>query len=291
MSSSLPKISVIVPYFNAENYLRNCIASIISQNIVEIEVLLVDDGSTDGSRLEADELSKKDSRIRVFHKKRGGVSSARNVGIEFARGEYITFVDVDDTLAPGALQESLLLGDYDVVRIPSNYSSLMKTYPSDIVCRNRSEVENFLKKNYCNACWARLYKKVLIGSTRFDEKLQMGEDILFFVELYPRIKTYHLISGNNGYQYTIDNEISLTHSIGCSAGLGYLIERLHLFCKKHNSLAWSYLLDACFVNSQRFGLLPEYYKSFEFREVVFAPLDIRMKCRLLKLITKYKFFA
>lgn len=111
---SFPKISVIVPVYNVEQYLPRCIDSILSQTFTDFELLLIDDGSTDKSGMICDEYAKKDNRIRVFHKKNGGVSSARNVGLDnvtYASREgvnilnkYILFVDSDDYLCLQHLQ-------------------------------------------------------------------------------------------------------------------------------------------------------------------------------------------
>lgn len=97
-------ISVIVPVYNTEHYLSVCIDSILSQTYADIELLLVDDGSTDGSGTICDEYAAKDNRIRVFHKENGGVSSARNLGLDQAQGEYIHFVDSDDIVLQGSYQ-------------------------------------------------------------------------------------------------------------------------------------------------------------------------------------------
>lgn len=94
----MPKISVIVPVYNTEQYLPRCIDSILAQTFTDFELLLIDDGSKDSSGKICDESAAKDSRIRVFHKENGGVSSARNMGLNNAQGEWITFVDSDDYL-------------------------------------------------------------------------------------------------------------------------------------------------------------------------------------------------
>lgn len=91
-----PKISVIVPVFNTEKYLHRCIDSILSQTFTDFELLLIDDGSMDASGAICDEYAKKDTRVRTFHKENGGVSSARNLGLDEAKGEWITFADSDD---------------------------------------------------------------------------------------------------------------------------------------------------------------------------------------------------
>ena len=90
------KISVIVPVYNVENYLRRCVDSIINQTYKNLEIILVDDGSPDNCPVICDEYAQKDSRIKVIHKENGGLSSARNCGMDMATGEYIGFVDGDD---------------------------------------------------------------------------------------------------------------------------------------------------------------------------------------------------
>ncbi len=100
----MPTISVIVPVYQAQRYLERCVRSILSQSFRDLEVLLVDDGSTDGSAALCDGYAARDSRVRVFHKENGGVSSARNKGLCEARGAFLAFVDTDDWLEPDALE-------------------------------------------------------------------------------------------------------------------------------------------------------------------------------------------
>ena len=92
----VPKVSIIVPVYKVEKYLRKCIDSIINQTLKDIEIILVDDGSPDNCGKICDEYAAKDTRIKVIHKENGGLSSARNAGMEVAEGEYIGFVDSDD---------------------------------------------------------------------------------------------------------------------------------------------------------------------------------------------------
>ena len=102
-------ISVIVPVYNVKDYLERCVKSIINQTEKDIEIILVDDGSTDGSSLICDELAKSDNRITVFHKANGGLSSARNCGIERAKGKYLCFIDSDDIISPYFVEHLLTL--------------------------------------------------------------------------------------------------------------------------------------------------------------------------------------
>ena len=116
------RLSIIVPVYNAEEYLDRCLVSIIEQGFSSYEVILVDDGSTDSSSLICDRYSEGDARFRTIHKKNGGVSSARNAGLDLAKGEYVMFVDSDDALLPDSLEamfenvtnEDLAVGGYTV---------------------------------------------------------------------------------------------------------------------------------------------------------------------------------
>ena len=111
-----PKLSIIIPVYNVESYLDRCVKSIITQPYRDIEILLIDDGSTDGSSALCDKWSSEDLRIIVIHKSNGGVSSARNVGLEFAKGDFLTFVDPDDFISPDTYVANMtyLLEHHDV---------------------------------------------------------------------------------------------------------------------------------------------------------------------------------
>lgn len=105
----MPKVSVIVPVYRAEAFLRRCTESVLTQSCAELELLLIDDGSPDGSGALCETIAAEDPRVRVFHKENGGVSSARNVGLAAAQGDYIAFVDSDDRMLPGMLETLLRL--------------------------------------------------------------------------------------------------------------------------------------------------------------------------------------
>ena len=111
-------VSVIVPVYNSELYLGRCLDSVIKQTYRDLQIILVDDGSPDNSSEIAECWMKKDSRIKVYHKKNGGLSDARNVGIDKSKGDYISFVDSDDTLEDNFLEEAFSLingNDLDLV--------------------------------------------------------------------------------------------------------------------------------------------------------------------------------
>ena len=111
---SKPLISVIVPVYNVEQYLPKCIDSILAQTYENLEIILVEDGTKDSSGVICDEYAAKDARIRVIHKENGGLSSARNAGMEIARGEYFGFVDSDDWIEPEMYENLMALAQkYD----------------------------------------------------------------------------------------------------------------------------------------------------------------------------------
>ena len=121
--ANIPKISVIIPVYNTEKFLHRCIDSILTQTYTDFELLLIDDGSKDSSGSICDEYAEKDSRVRVFHKENGGVSSARNLGLDNAWGEWITFVDSDDYIEEnflksfdGNLDADLVVGNIQMIR-------------------------------------------------------------------------------------------------------------------------------------------------------------------------------
>ena len=108
-------ISIIIPVYNAEKYLRRCIESVLSQSFTDFELILVDDGSRDFSPHICDDYAQKDSRVKVIHKANGGVIAARNDGLDIAKGEYVTFIDSDDWVERESLSTISNYRDYDRV--------------------------------------------------------------------------------------------------------------------------------------------------------------------------------
>ncbi|MFK9089944.1 glycosyltransferase [Bacillus salipaludis] len=188
-------ISIIVPIYNVEKYLNNCIDSILAQTYTNFELILVNDGSTDRSRVICDDYVQKDKRIRVVHKKNGGVSSARNAGIDVASGEYVAFVDPDDTVELNMYEVLLQTGlkhNVDIVVCPINTINLHsgKRSISSILGKpdciiDRQSIEEFLipsiivDETYSIiSVFNKLYKKSLFmnNKIRFDENKHFGED-------------------------------------------------------------------------------------------------------------------
>ena len=189
------RISIIIPVYNTEQYLPRCIDSILSQSFTDYELLLIDDGSTDGSNALCDAYAEKDNRIRVFHKENGGVSSARNLGLKEAKGEWICFVDSDDELQPAGLQTMVDGISNEVDMVMAGYYELegdsLQTDTtffggSGIIDQNKALLMMYPSADmpYMGYPWGKLYKRnlVLERNISFNEHIRIKEDTLFVVE-------------------------------------------------------------------------------------------------------------
>ena len=175
------RLSVIIPVYCVENTLDRCVESVIAQSIADMEIILVDDGSPDHCPELCDEWAKKDSRIRVIHKEHGGLSDARNAGIDTATGEWLAFVDSDDELGEGTLEKVLpMMEHYDIVEFP-----FYRAYGSEQqhLCTFELKVyenmeEYWLKgRGYDHTyVWNKIYRKSLFDHVRFP-KGKLFEDI------------------------------------------------------------------------------------------------------------------
>lgn len=181
-----PLFSIIVPVYNVENYIEYTINSLLSQTYENFEILAIDDGSTDGSGQILDNFAPKDNRLKVFHKENGGVSSARNVGLEKSTGEWIIFVDGDDGLKTNALQilyEVINKKDsFDVIGYGKEFVFNVNekpgptSYTINLIYDNKKEVGFNILNHY--TVWSLAIKHTIIQDLRF-QPLRNGEDVLF----------------------------------------------------------------------------------------------------------------
>ena len=181
-----PLISIIIPVYNAEKYLRQCLDSVLAQTYTNWECLLVDDGSKDSSGTICDEYASKDSRFKVFHKENGGVSSARNVGIDNMTGEFVSFIDADDLLYPSSLAE-LIVGIKDGVGSSvggfihfddNNKKTFELKFPESKYISVEDAIFDFYRteqKDWQRYLWNRLFRSKVIK----ENKLKFREDIFF----------------------------------------------------------------------------------------------------------------
>ena len=214
--------SIIVPVYNVEKYLFKCIKSILNQSYDNWELLLIDDGSKDKSRLICEEFARKDSRVKVFHKKNGGVSSARNMGLDNAIGNWITFVDSDDELLPMALQNyyNVIRCNNDLDVIKGGYykvneildSILLYSCHNDEIVYSQAKGVELLNGDCCyhGFLWNECIRRNIIGELRFDESICWNEDHLFSYECFIRAKMMYFMA-EPVYLYYIRSRESLSN--------------------------------------------------------------------------------
>ena len=184
-------VSVIVPVYNVQDYIEKCLDSLINQTLEQLEVIVIDDGSTDKTGLIVDEYQNKyKSKIKVIHKKNEGVSIARNVGLEKATGEYIGFLDSDDWVNYDMYEKLYKLAIKDNCDIVA--CDTLAIYPDKKVLIeshiNETSTTEDLMLNAYAVIWNKIYKREIIDGIKFKEKMNFCEDVQFLYMVYPKIK-------------------------------------------------------------------------------------------------------
>lgn len=214
-----PKISVIVPVYNAAKHLDKCLDSILAQTYCNYELILIDDGSTDSSFSICSQYLNKSSKIKLYHKENGGVSSARNWGIDKAEGEWLTFVDSDDWVGPYYLENLVshvsngidLVFSYAVL-VDANDTPVKEIFPARILSLGNMEIafaENAFHGH--TSPWSKLYNRNLLNkiNLRYNETMNIGEDLLFLYTYILHCRKI-FISSDTDYYYKFEVEGSLT---------------------------------------------------------------------------------
>ena len=203
--NTTPKVSIIIPVYNVEKYIRECMYSTVNQTLKDIEIICIDDGSPDNSGTIIDEYASKDSRVRVVHQKNSGVSATRNKGIELAKGEYIKFIDSDDVL--------------DLTACEVCYNKAKSENADIVVHDSTNKIYNEgqfslipLQEFPDGVVWSSLYRTSFIkeNNIRFNESTSYGEDQAFNLLCNPKASKIVCIS-NHFYIYRTSNDNSLCH--------------------------------------------------------------------------------
>ncbi|MCR4673147.1 MAG: glycosyltransferase [Lachnospiraceae bacterium] len=188
MSYYLGKISIIIPVFNVEDYLDKCIDSILTQSYRNLEIFLIDDGSTDNSGKICEHYAGKDDRIKCIHQKNAGAAAARNAGLRQASGEYLAFVDSDDYLEADAYSCMIeLLREYQADAVQCSFRKIMhegsKEYIAEPVVRKYNAME-YLKKYTedwtCGLLWDKLYRRQLFEGITFEEGHRIDDEFFTY---------------------------------------------------------------------------------------------------------------
>ena len=214
----MPAISIIVPIYNTEQYLSRCLDSILSQSFTDFELLLVNDGSLDSSSAICDAYAEKDGRIRVFHKENGGVSSARNLGLDNARGDWVYFVDSDDEVLPNGVQTladgisdevDIVMGGFEEVDECGVKSQVVQEHGAFRLNKRHSIITQYacygLWGRYWGYLWVRLLKRDIINryNIRFDKNIAIKEDTLFIMQYVCRSNGITQVMTDPVYRYWI----------------------------------------------------------------------------------------
>ena len=237
-------VSIIVPVFNAEKFLARCVESVLSQTYRDIELILIDDGSTDGSEALCNEYARKDTRICTASRKNGGPAAARNAGLRLATGFFVFFLDADDFLPPSAIEtlvvqynkfpSDMVMGNF--VKLESNnaivdqkvtFSPEGEPFEGNVKILSKPEVveyvRHFLKhpsNHLVSYCWCRLYRLDIIKAhtIQSNEQMRLFEDFVFNLE-YLRHSNRVVFVNSPLYTYVMHNAQSASMGIIDSAGL------------------------------------------------------------------------
>ena len=302
----MPLISVIVPVYNAEQYLPKCIESILHQkSFSDLELVLVNDGSRDKSLDICREYAAQDGRVKVIDKANGGVSSARNCGIESAEGEWLTFVDADDWLVESAFAECApYMGEYDIIRFATlDLFADGRTHRRRLrYAKDKDEAfRHVVGHNTVKGVSGNIYRSSLFkeNNIRFDTKLVYGEDWWTLTEAMYHSKSVKTLSYLYGYIYNRSNETSCSNTIssdkliqslvvvkriGELVGKGYERELKRSRCYRTGVIVRELGTKACFEalmkNRGRVEMIT-------LGDILTAKLHLSMRCRLLRLWFRY----
>lgn len=246
----MEKVSVIVPIYNVEDYLEECINSIINQTYKNLEIILVDDGSKDSSGKMCDNYQKKDDRIRVFHKKNGGLSDARNEGIKRATGKYICFVDSDDYIENNYIE--LLYNNIKKFNVKISVASYRYVFEdgniknfemaSELMLKSSAMKKLFYENAFGNYAWNKMYDINLFNDIKFPIGRKMEDLGIMYLLIEKCSKIY--FDSSIIYNYR-QRKNSIVHNINKN----FLVDRLDLTIERFEHFKKNYaVFDELYVN-------------------------------------------
>ena len=251
-------ISVIVPVYNVESYVAECIESIQNQTYMNLEIILVNDGSTDASGDICDKYAAYDERIQVIHKENAGVSAARNTGIEAANGDYIGFVDSDDYIAPTMYEDMLKLmaeHDLDIIECTAfrnnGDTNIEGCNDGSLEIFNRDEALKMAMYDCFVAVWSQLYKRRVISDVRFPVGRKFEDSAVSYLFIantkrvghINRCLYYYRLNPNSTTQTSFDAKSRWDFVLGYEERLQYAIEHQLQYVDDCNSLLMKAVLS------------------------------------------------
>ncbi len=253
----MKKVSVIVPCYNVENFIHKCLFSLCNQSLKDIEIIAIDDGSTDKTGSILDDYAKKYDNIKVIHKNNGGVSAARNDALEMASGEYIGFLDSDDWVN-GFMYEKMYnlakANDFDLVACDTIAVYPKKEMVIHSNISNNQSVNKLMIDAYA-VIWNKIYKRELLEGITFNTNLSFCEDVLFLYEIYSRVKKvgaineplHFYLQRNGSLTYTYNDK--LYHLVESMDNIVSYYKENNVFDKYHDEIEYTYVryLFATFI--------------------------------------------
>lgn len=256
--SSTPLISLIVPVYNISKYLERCVDSIINQSYGNMEIILIDDGSTDHSGQICDAYSQKDKRVRVIHKINGGLSSARNAGLDAIKGQYVGFVDGDDFIDKymyETLVKAILDNDADIVQTGFHHTDENGKIEDEITFKEASYDTlddmfhaRFKENNIHVGVWTKLYKSTIFKNIRFIEG-HVYEDYAILPMILNECKKFVVIGGAfynyaSNPQGISNNPVSLSVIKSRLAMPLYVLKCIETINKNYMGYAYQYICES-----------------------------------------------
>ncbi|MCM1286184.1 MAG: glycosyltransferase [Acetobacter sp.] len=301
-------ISVIIPVYNVEMFLDRCIDSVINQTYDNLEIILVDDGSTDHSPVLCDNWSKKDSRIKVIHKKNGGLSDARNCGLDCSSGNYVVFIDSDDYVKSDMIEtlflrliddaSDLALCNYLCVSDDENYvNDYENSLPvsDELIDGKQAQRKLFgdMHWHYVIAC-CKLYKKFLFDDFRFPVG-KLHEDLFTTHLIFEKCNLVSCVREPLYYYYQNENSITHSYSIRRLDALDAYISRFNYFYEKRDyycaAMSTRFMIEKLLLARKKLDMNDKkikkrivYYKKVynkQFRKILFKKADNVEKFKML----------
>ena len=251
------KLSIILPVYNSELYLEDCIDSILSQTYLDFELIIINDGSTDNSKLICEKYRDKDDRIVLINKENGGVSSARNLGLQIAKGDLVMFIDSDDLFMANTL--STIISNFDNTDLLCfGFNELYLDATKEVLCcHNINNKEDFLNRVILSHeiggyLWNKVYKRQIIisNSIQFDESIHYCEDLIFVTDYLGYCRNVKYIK-KTLYNYRMRRN---------SVSFNFLSKKNVSILKAYEKLITKYETDLLLNNFLKYSYIVNYYK-------------------------------
>lgn len=292
----MKKVSIIVPIYNVEQYIQECVESLINQTYYDLEIILINDGSTDSSGELCDEFSEKDNRIRVVHQKNAGAANAKNKGLDMAIGEYITFIDSDDVVEVNWIQmmvQEMESEDVEIVEckmdllLKNRVEAVNDYYDDKKIFTSEEYLAQYLNRWTSSLFWNKLFKRELTKNIRFKKERRCIDDEFYTYKVISNAKKisriddvlYHYRQRKSSVVRTKSNQFQITDD-----ALEVLIERYEWIKARYPMLRRIYLnhdMDFLLYYSKQGFFNKKLIKKY--RKIAYYYLSENMKMRFTKI--------